>query len=149
MPGTQLAGALMSAVMSPPDWPEAEITVVRMIKISPSLSTDSRPDHSRQLTCSPNSHCLISQAVCETGVWSSPLSEETTLRVDMEHRQRGRAGQTGRGAPAQAVGSRACGFLRREPPARPACLHRVRQTSQFSQGGGAAPGAPGGSWQNT
>lgn len=107
-------------------WPWVEIVMVRMIKISPSLSTDSRPDHSRQLTCSPNSHCLTSQVVCkqswETGVQSPLLSEETTLRMEMEHRQDGRAGQAGPGAPARAVGSRACRLLRREPLARPACL---------------------------
>lgn len=114
--------------------------MVRMIKISPSLSTDSRPDHSRQLRCSPDSHCLTSQVVCkqpwETGVRSPLLSEETTLRMEMEHRQDGRAGRAGPGAPARAVGSRACRLLHREPLARPACLDQVRWTSQFSQEGG-------------
>lgn len=64
--------------------------MVRMVKISPSLRTDSRPDHPRQLTCSPNSHCDIS------GCLQTILGD----RGSVSTAQQGNDSQSGYGAQA-------------------------------------------------
>ena len=73
-------------------WCGSETVVVSVIKISPSLSTDSRPDRSKQFTCSPNSLHLMTQVVCkqpwETRVVSPPAGEETDTQSGCRTRAR-------------------------------------------------------------